>query len=518
MLPCPQLAPGIWLVGHLQESALEDPPWGVERAGHGYIQMGELAYRIAEQANGEQTIDEIAAAVSAVLERTVSARDVGAIISTVLIPQGVIPAPGEQADHEAGDEADDVAAADEPAQPPPIMRGRGSERRPGLFRRTPQARTIGSGPLEAVASFLMWLYWPPVMVVMLGLSLGGLLWLFFIHGLAAAVMQVLTVPVLLLPLAFATWLVLLAQHVGPMVALYSAGARIERLRIVPGRLNPRFIIDIADDYGLSRWTRLVVNLSDSYLQLVLALALCLVASISGAEFLFLAVTIVTLNVLRLLLPFGRPGADRLLADLLLVQQPLQYVEQAFGRCLPAFPTPAHEIPPLKRWGRITIGAYVGLALGVLLAGGLILIWALPTILASVVWATAAHLAAIPDAIVARDFGDVLNELLQSATLLGATFVGAVLFIVRAGRALVHAWTWSRTARQRRLLVSLAALLVTVMLVLVCVPMPAPRASDSSASGAPRSWAGVTFQPLTQASRGTIFDLFTGAPDIESARS
>src|SRR3954447_2244643 len=89
----PALAPSTWLVGHLLESALEDPPWAVERPGHGYIPMGELAYRVAEQANGEQTVAEIALAVSAVLGREVTAGDVRALITMVLIPRGVVSDP-----------------------------------------------------------------------------------------------------------------------------------------------------------------------------------------------------------------------------------------------------------------------------------------------------------------------------------------------------------------------------------------------------------------------------------------
>mgnify|MGYP000985375702 CR=1 FL=1 len=49
----PRLAPSTWLVGRLGESALANPPWAVERARHGYISMGELAYHVAEQADGD---------------------------------------------------------------------------------------------------------------------------------------------------------------------------------------------------------------------------------------------------------------------------------------------------------------------------------------------------------------------------------------------------------------------------------------------------------------------------------
>ena len=65
------------------------------------------------------------------------------------------------------------------------------------------------------------------------------------------------------------------QGIGPMVALYSGGATIERMRISPSLRRPRFDVDVADDYGLSRWARLTVNVSGVYLQLVVALLLCI---------------------------------------------------------------------------------------------------------------------------------------------------------------------------------------------------------------------------------------------------
>ena len=89
----PRLAPSTWLVGQLDESALANPPWAVERAKLGYIQMGELAYHIAEHADGERTVGEIAHAVTLALGRPVSVSDVQALIHTVLVPRGVMLAP-----------------------------------------------------------------------------------------------------------------------------------------------------------------------------------------------------------------------------------------------------------------------------------------------------------------------------------------------------------------------------------------------------------------------------------------
>jgi hypothetical protein len=62
----PALAPSVQLVGEMQGSGFKDRQWLIQRDGH-YIQVTELLYRVAEQANGERTLREIAAELT---ERT----------------------------------------------------------------------------------------------------------------------------------------------------------------------------------------------------------------------------------------------------------------------------------------------------------------------------------------------------------------------------------------------------------------------------------------------------------------
>src|SRR5205807_7081334 len=119
-------------------------------------------------------------------------------------------------------------------------------------------------------------------------------------------------------------------------------------------------------------------------------------------FLFVSVTLLTLNVLRLLLPFGRAGADRLLADLLLVPEPLLYAEQALERVTPGNPAFARMLPPLKRWGWVTIGLYLLATVVVLIVVGLTALGAAPTVLATTVAALVAHISDTLGAIGERD--------------------------------------------------------------------------------------------------------------------
>src|SRR5688500_7847983 len=59
----PALAPNVELSGEMQEGGFADQQWLVQRNGT-FIQLTELLYRVAEQANGERTLEEMAAGVS----------------------------------------------------------------------------------------------------------------------------------------------------------------------------------------------------------------------------------------------------------------------------------------------------------------------------------------------------------------------------------------------------------------------------------------------------------------------
>src|SRR5438309_5753196 len=56
----PRLAPGVRPAGQMQESAFVDPPWLIERQGEGYVQVPRLLYRIAELADGQRTLEDVA--------------------------------------------------------------------------------------------------------------------------------------------------------------------------------------------------------------------------------------------------------------------------------------------------------------------------------------------------------------------------------------------------------------------------------------------------------------------------
>src|SRR5215207_10854216 len=104
----PRLAPGVELCGELAESGFAQQQWLAQRDGR-FIQLTELLYRVAEQANGEHTVREIAAAVSAAMSKRVTDGNVRRLIRRKLIPGGIVQ-PAEGTGRAAG-EAEFPAAA-----------------------------------------------------------------------------------------------------------------------------------------------------------------------------------------------------------------------------------------------------------------------------------------------------------------------------------------------------------------------------------------------------------------------
>jgi len=56
----PALAPQVHLSGQMQASGFTEPLWLIQRDGQ-FLQVSQLLYRVAELANGERTLGEIAA-------------------------------------------------------------------------------------------------------------------------------------------------------------------------------------------------------------------------------------------------------------------------------------------------------------------------------------------------------------------------------------------------------------------------------------------------------------------------
>src|SRR5215211_3632687 len=170
----PALAPGVELSGELPESGFAQRQWLAQRDGR-FVQLTELLYRVAEQADGRRTLGQMAAGVSKATGRRVSAANVRQLLAGKLIPLGL------------------VARADGTVAPPA---GGGGARSPLAVNL--RLAMVSPRVVDALARACQWLYRPPILLGALLVAAAAQLWLFLVHGLAASVRAALYSPGLLL--------------------------------------------------------------------------------------------------------------------------------------------------------------------------------------------------------------------------------------------------------------------------------------------------------------------------------
>jgi putative peptide zinc metalloprotease protein len=93
----PRLAAGVELLGEYQGSGYSQPPSLVRRPDGQVIQMSALLYRVTCRIDGSRDPAAIAGLVSADLGRSLTAEQVGYLITAKLLPLGIVAAGGAPA-------------------------------------------------------------------------------------------------------------------------------------------------------------------------------------------------------------------------------------------------------------------------------------------------------------------------------------------------------------------------------------------------------------------------------------
>ncbi len=324
---------GVRTIGELAGSGFRDRQWLVERDGR-FVQLTELLYRVVEQADGTRSLDEVAAAVASLTGRPVSAGNVAALIERALAPAGLVVIGG---------------AAGEAAVPP---------RRDPLAVRM-RLRLLGPRAIDPLARVIQWLFWPPLLAVVLAAIALGHAWLYLVHGLDRAWLAgVLAAPgqaAALLGLILAGGMI---HELGHAAALRYGGGRVRGIGAGWYFVYPVFYTDVTDVYRLGRWGRVRTDLGGFYFHLLYTLGLIVAFQWSGAGVLLLAAVAVNLEVLRQSLPFLRLDGYWTLTDLAGVPDFLSMVGPWLRSALPLPWWRGQRLPPLRRWVAAIFAGYV----------------------------------------------------------------------------------------------------------------------------------------------------------------
>src|SRR4051794_5231060 len=327
----PRLAKGIDLIGKYEGSGFKEAPYIARRADGQVVQLAPLLYLIAEGADGVRTNEEIAAAVSEAIKRGVSADNVRQLVDERLRPLGVIaPADGSEPELQKIDP---------------------------LLALKLRAALVPESVVNAITRLSNPLFSPPVIVVVLAGLAAMDVWLFFSHGVAQSLREVLYSPALLMMMLGLVILSAAFHECGHATACAYGGAR-------PGVMGaglyivwPAFYTDVTDAYRLGKGGRLRTDLGGVYFNVVFMLVVFGVYGATGYEPLLLIIPFMHLEILHQFLPFIRLDGYYIVSDLTGVPDMFARIRPTLASLLPWNET-SDRVSELKSWVRVVVTAYV----------------------------------------------------------------------------------------------------------------------------------------------------------------
>ncbi len=431
----PALAPNVQLVGEMQDTGFKDRQWLIQRDGQ-FIQLTELLYRVAEQADGERTVEVMAAGVTTATDWVVSADNVRQILQTKLIPMGLI------------------ATTDGSATAPAGVGSKTGGRSPlALNMRT---KVISPSVIEPITNVLQILYAPPVLIPLLALIVIAHGWLYLVHGVLRAILEVLYRPGLLLVVLAIMLLAGIVHEFGHAAALRYGGGKVRGMGAGLYLIYPAFYTDVTDSYQLGRWARVRTDVGGFYFHLLFALGIIALALASGQEFLLFVVVLINLNIILQNLPFVRLDGYWTLADLTGIPDFFSQMGPFLRSVLPLPRWKGAKLPHLKPWVKAVFASYIIVTVPLLAFLLFQMVTNVPRLVATTWGSLLLQTERFADA---RRDGQPL-ELAVSAVqmlLLLLPLGGTAYLLFRLIRRLIRAaWNWSRPAPLRQAAVSVVA--------------------------------------------------------------
>ena len=424
----PRLADGIELLGEYQGSGYAQPPSLVRRPDGQVIQMSRLLYQVTCRIDGSRDPGAIADLVGEDLGLSLSGDQVRHLITSRLLPLGIIAAEG-------------APAAAPRANPLLALRARET--------------LLPRAAANAVGVLLRPLFRPPIIVAVDA-------WLFASHGLGVGLQQVLRNPVDLLIVAGLSLVSAVFHECGHAAACRYGGARPGVIGAGIYLVWPSFFTDVTDSYRLSRAGRLRTDVGGLYFNLIFILVLAGIYAAAPAGFLLLVIAITHLEMLEQLLPFVRFDGYFILSDLVGVPDLFARVAPILRNAVSRGPKDP-RVTGLRRRARIVVTGWVLCVIPLLTFSIGYLLLHLPQI-SRALWRSASRQAHLASAAVA-DHGYALAMVdALGIALLALSLAGSLYIVVGLARRLAAAGLrWSAGHRARRLLVAVAGLACATML-------------------------------------------------------
>src|SRR5438270_1589737 len=352
----PRLADGVELIGEFEDSGFKRPPFIVRRADGQVVQMPRPLYQLAEQIDGESSLDEIAARFSHAIRRKVQPQDVQTLIDEQLRPLGIVARAPDAESVELG-KVDPLLAL--------------------KFR----VAVVPAGVVRSLTTIFRPLFLPPVVVLAVAAILGLDGWLFFVHGVTQSLRHLLYQPALMLMLIAGVIVATAFHEIGHATACRYGGAKPGVMGVGVYIVWPAFYTDITDAYRLGKWGRLRADLGGMYFNAIFALSVGAVYGATSFEPLLLLIGLQNFAIIQQALPLLRFDGYYILSDLTGVPDIFLRIRAVLASLIPGRP-PDPRVAELKNRVRVAVSAYVLLIVAFLLVTVLALVINLPRILST----------------------------------------------------------------------------------------------------------------------------------------
>ncbi|MGI8688450.1 MAG: hypothetical protein ACR2M3_07705 [Thermomicrobiales bacterium] len=482
----PALAPTIQLSGEMEESGFAEPQWMVQRDGQ-FIHLTELLYHVAEQVDGQRTLDEIATRMSEAIDRKVSADNVRQLIGTKLIPLGVIVA--------ADGKVVGADAAEEGAVRSPL-------------KINMKTKVLPRGLITPLTKVLKILFFPPILIAILIVCFAAQVWLFFVHGIASSIHEAVYKPWVTLVILGVIVVGTAWHEFGHASALEYGGGEVRGMGAGFYLVYPAFYTDVTDNYRLGRWARVRTDLGGFYFNLIFCLGLVGLYALTRQPFLLLGVLLIDVDIIHQCLPFVRLDGYWTLADVTGIPDFFSYMGPFLRSVLPLKKKDGDEkLLEFKRWVKVLFAIYIIVTIPILAFLLFEMLKNVPRILASAWDSFGKQWSALANAWSSGHYGVVALAVLQILLLaLPVAGLGFALFSLgRTGMRLL--WNWAKPTPGRRVVGSLATAAFAALLVYLWVPSLS-FGGGSNAVAARNNW-----QPIPADERGTVSDALPQAVPV-----
>jgi len=319
-------AAGLRELGGAQGSGLREPRYLLRRADGQVVQVSALIQSVLREMSPERDEGQVAAAVSAVVGRELTADGLQHLITTKLQPLALVELEG------AGD------APARPAMADPLLSLR--------FRAT----LLPLGVVRVLARLLAPLFRTGVVLAAVLALVAADVQAFRRGSLSGALDQLFLTPTSLLVLLGLVTLGALIHELGHAAACQYGGARPGVIGVGIYLVFPAFYTDVTDSYRLDRIGRIRTDLGGLYFQLWCLLALDGTFLLTGNGLLLLTALLMHVEMAQQLIPTVRFDGYFILADLAGVPDLFNRVGPVLLSRWPGRPTDPRvaELRPLAR--------------------------------------------------------------------------------------------------------------------------------------------------------------------------